>query len=94
MPPREVQRIDRGLIHRSAWKVLSPRFISTILYSAGLSEHGSDTSSGPTLLVVGTSGSPLRDGRSQPWRMVKDEGRQSLVKVLENPSIRRDSVGS
>jgi hypothetical protein len=69
--------------------MLSPRFISTILYSAGLWDRGSDSSCGPTLLVVGTSGSPVRDGRCHGWKQVEDEERESPVKFLEYQSTRR-----
>jgi hypothetical protein len=44
-----------------------------VLHSASLLNRGSDSSSGPTLLVVGTSGSPVRDGRcSRVWKQVED----------------------
>jgi hypothetical protein len=64
--------------------VLSPRFRYTILYCAGLSDQGSDSSSSPTLLVVGTS----EDHRyemvdARVWRQVKDEARESPVRFLE-----------
>jgi len=41
----------------------SPKSRHEVLYSAGLSDRGSDSPFGSTLLDVGTSGSPLRDGR-------------------------------
>jgi hypothetical protein len=65
--------------------VLSPKSRYEVPYSARLLDRGSDSFSSPTLLVVGTSGSPLRDGRSQGWKMVKDEARESPVRFLEYP---------
>jgi hypothetical protein len=74
MPPRGVRRIDRGLIHPNAQTRRSPKSRYEVLYGAGLLDQGSDTSSSPTLLVVGTSGLPLLDGRCQGSKQVKDEG--------------------
>jgi hypothetical protein len=64
-----------------------------VLHSASLLDRGSDPSSSPTLLVVGTSGSLLREGRSHGWKMVKYEGQQSPVRFLEHLPIRRGSGG-
>ena len=44
-----------------------------VLYSAGLSDEGSNSSPARLFLVVGPSGSPLRDGRSHGWKQVEDE---------------------
>jgi hypothetical protein len=62
------------LIHPSAWKVNSLRFISTILYNASLLDRGfrlslrPDSSRRGYFRITGE-----RDGRSHGWRMVKYE---------------------
>jgi hypothetical protein len=81
------------LIHPNVEKRRSPKSRYEVFYSASLLDRGSDSSFVPILLVVGTSGSPLRDGRSQGWKMVEDGARDSPVRVLEYRSTRRGSGG-
>ena len=84
MPPEGVRRIDPRTYSPECVEEAISECGCEDLYNAGLLDRGSDSPSGPTLLVVGTSGSPVRDGRSHGWRMVKDEAGESPVRFLEH----------
>src|SRR5215218_4783526 len=89
MPPGEVGRIDQKIIHRSAWKRNSRKFVSRILHSSG-PIGGAKLPTRPWSIEVNTTycgagwicakvnareGHRPRSGRPPPpWPLMRPEG--------------------